>query len=237
MRARRVTGLAGLGFLAAVTLMTAAPASAQSFGIGPRFSFVRGDIPSGTPSTRFLGGTLRLASSRKVSFEVSFEQRSETSEDLTTRFRERPLQFSMLVFPARGVFSPYLLGGYGLYQQITDQLDNVGAVVDSVSTRTTGWHAGIGAEILRRTARGPLWGLPPALRQVRGAGGGRAGVQRAVHRQRPRVPQGLDVDRRRGVLLLTGGGLSAICPDIWSPRARPGILRVCCKRPACSCCG
>ncbi len=53
----------------------------------------------------------------------------------------------MLVFPARGVFSPYLLGGYGLYQQITDQLDNVGAVVDSVSTRTTGWHAGIGAEI------------------------------------------------------------------------------------------
>jgi len=133
--------------LAVVTLPLASPVSAQSFGIGPRFSFVRGDIPSDVPSTRFLGGTIRLASSKRVSFELTLEQRTETSEDGTSRFRERPLQASMLIFPARGVFSPYLLAGYGLYQQIVDELNVAGGVVSTVSTRTSGWHAGAGAEI------------------------------------------------------------------------------------------
>ncbi len=122
-------------------------AAAQGFGIGPRFSFVRGDVPSGTPSTRFVGGTLRMASSRRVVLEVALDYRSELSEDGTSRLRERPLQGSLLIFPVRSTFSPYLLAGFGLYSRTTDTLDATGLVQSSVSSRETGAHAGFGAEL------------------------------------------------------------------------------------------
>jgi opacity protein-like surface antigen len=144
-----------------VTLLTfalavAAPAvsSAQAFGLGPRFSFVRGDIPSDTPSTRFLGGTVRMRSSERVVLEVAMDYRTELSEDGTSRLRERPLQGSMLLFPVRSTFSPYVLAGLGLYSQTTDELDETGLIVSSTQSRRTGMHLGFGAELFigRRAA-------------------------------------------------------------------------------------
>lgn len=141
-------------FMASV-LAWSTPAAAQGFGIGPRMSIVRGDVPSGTPSTRFFGGTMRMSSSKHVAFEVAMDFRSQLSEDGLTRLRERPLQGSLLLFPARSAFSPYLLAGYGLYQQTTDTLDGLGGTASSsVSERKTGAHVGFGAEVFlsRHTA-------------------------------------------------------------------------------------
>lgn len=120
---------------------------AQGFGMGPRFSFVRGDVPSDSPSTRFLGGTIRMSSSKRVVLEVAMDYRSERSDDGLTRLRERPLQGSLLLFPVRSTFSPYLLGGFGLYTRTTDVLGPTGLVTASASTRETGAHAGFGAEV------------------------------------------------------------------------------------------
>ena len=131
----------------ALALAAPAAATAQGFGIGPRLSFVRGDLPSATPSTRFFGGIIRMQSSKRVVLEAAMDFRSETSEDGLTRVRERPMQGSMLLFPVRGTISPYLLGGYGLYTRTTQSLDLGGLPADSVSERKTGAHMGFGAEV------------------------------------------------------------------------------------------
>jgi hypothetical protein len=140
--------------LALAALLVPQSVRAQGFGMGPRFSFVRGDVPSDVPSTRFVGGTIRMASSRRVVLEVAMDYRSERSEDGLTRLRERPLQGSLLLFPVRSTFSPYLLAGFGLYSKTTDELGPTGLVTSSVSSRETGAHAGFGAEIFvgRRAA-------------------------------------------------------------------------------------
>jgi hypothetical protein len=130
-----------------VALGTAGHAFAQGFGLGPRLSFVRGDVPSDTPSTRFLGGAMRMSSSRRVVLELALDRRSETSEDGLSRLRELPLQGSLLLFPVRSRFAPYLLAGIGLYSQTHETLDDTGRVVDSTRTRKTGTHVGFGAEI------------------------------------------------------------------------------------------
>ncbi|MEO8481718.1 MAG: outer membrane beta-barrel protein [Acidobacteriota bacterium] len=152
MSCRRALAFA---LFAASALIWSRPAAAQGFGIGPRMSFVRGDVPSATPSTRFFGGTMRMSSSKHVVFEVAMDYRSQLSDDGLTRLRERPLQGSLLLFPARSTFSPYLLAGYGLYQQTTDYLDGpVGLTSTSVMERKTGAHVGFGAEVFlsRHTA-------------------------------------------------------------------------------------
>lgn len=144
----RVFGL----LLAALALPL--PASAQGLGIGPRLSFVRGDVPSATESTRFLGGILRMSSSKRVVFEVAGDFRTERAEDGLSRVRERPIQGSMLLFPVRSTFSPYILAGYGLYSRTVETLDLTGDVAEAVSERKTGAHVGFGAELFlsRRAA-------------------------------------------------------------------------------------
>lgn len=130
-------------------------ASAQGFGIGPRMSFIRGDVAAGTPASRMFGGTIRLRSSPHVALEGALDYRSELSVDGLTRVRERPLQGSILLFLARSTVSPYLLGGWGIYQQTTDTLSGTSTVpVSSTVERKTGAHVGIGAELLltRHTA-------------------------------------------------------------------------------------
>jgi hypothetical protein len=135
-----------IGVLAGVTLLPS-PAAAQSFGIGPRFSFVRGDLASSTPSSTFLGGTMRLRTSPHLAIEGALDHRSRTSEDLTARVRETPIQGSLLIFPVKAVFAPYLLGGFGWYNQSTDFLDATGKTVLTTSSKRTGWHFGLGAEV------------------------------------------------------------------------------------------
>lgn len=141
-------------FLLAGLLAMPASAGAQAFGFGPRMSFVRGDVPSDTPSTRFFGGTIRMNSSKHVAIELAMDYRSQLSPDGLTRLRDRPFQGSLLLYPIRSTFSPYLLAGYGLYQETTDTIDVTGLVTSSTVARKTGAHLGFGAEILltRHTA-------------------------------------------------------------------------------------
>lgn len=138
-----------LASIVLIGLGTLIPTAAfgQGFGVGPRLSWVRGDLPSGTPSTRFWGGTMRIRSSRRVALEAAMDYRTERTLDGLARLREVPLQGSLLLFPVRATFSPYLLGGFGMYRRTADQLDVAGNVVSSFSTRETGAHAGLGAEI------------------------------------------------------------------------------------------
>jgi hypothetical protein len=124
-----------------------AHADAQAFGIGPRFSFVRGDLATNVPATRFIGGTMRMVSSPHAVFEVSLDYRSFYNDDGTERTRETPIQASMLFFPVRSAFAPYFGGGIGLYTQMHDTLGTGGIVVATTSERKTGWHIGVGAEL------------------------------------------------------------------------------------------
>ena len=62
------------------------------------------------------------------------------------RLRNVPIQASLLLYPAAGAFSPYVLGGAGWYSQRVELLlgDDV---VESETTRKFGWHGGFGAEL------------------------------------------------------------------------------------------
>jgi len=142
-RARR-RGTAILGSLC-LLLASAAGAGAQSVGLGPRLSFVRADIHT-EHATRVSGGVLRLRTSPKTALEVSFDYRSHLNENLTERIKDYPIQGSLLLYPARTVVSPYLVGGIGWYSQKVDALQD-DQVIASTTTRKTGYHAGLGTDI------------------------------------------------------------------------------------------
>lgn len=133
----------------ALVMVVPAAAAAQAFGIGPRLSFVRGDVPSGTPSTRFLGGIARMQLSRRVVLEGALDYRTEKSPDGLTRVKERPLQGSLLLFPVRSTLAPYVLGGYGIYNRTVEVINDSALLVPAVSAseRRTGMHIGFGAEL------------------------------------------------------------------------------------------
>jgi len=97
-------------------------------------------------SQRFKGGQVRAAIGRRTSIEVAFDLRTETSDLMTERVRDSPVQASVLLFPTRAFFSPYLLGGIGWYSRRVQQLAG-NEVVSSITTRTVGPHAGFGAEL------------------------------------------------------------------------------------------
>ena len=145
MSHRRIT--LALVFVAGLALPGLA--SAQGFGIGPRMSFIRPDGINGTPSSRMFGGTLRLRTSPHVGLEAALDYRSQLSPDGLTRVKERPLQGSILLFLARGTFSPYLLGGWGIYQETVETLDGTNPVaLTSTVERKSGAHVGFGLELL-----------------------------------------------------------------------------------------
>jgi hypothetical protein len=118
----------------------------QSVGIGPRLTFVRGHLPSNTPAARLIGGTLRMSGSKRSALEITLDYRSTMNEEETVRVRETPIQGSLLIFPVRSRFSPYLLGGAGIYSRMTDQLSETGLVLSTANERKIGWHLGLGGE-------------------------------------------------------------------------------------------
>lgn len=140
---RAAVAIAVLAFTAAA----AHSAEAQSLGIGPRFSFVRGNLSSGTPSTRLVGGTMRIVTGPHTALEGSLDYRAYYNEAGTERTRETPMQGSLLLFLVRSAFSPYVGGGIGLYSQVHDTLDAKGLVLTSTTEKKVGWHLGAGAEI------------------------------------------------------------------------------------------
>src|SRR5512145_2163844 len=108
------------GALAGVVLIGMVPeeAAAQGFGLGPRFSFVKGQAATGTPAVKFLGGTMRMRNSRRTAIELAMDYRATRNDENTERLRERPIQASLLIFLVRGRVSPYLLGGFGMYSRM-----------------------------------------------------------------------------------------------------------------------
>jgi Outer membrane protein beta-barrel domain len=140
---RLIVLVASVSFLAGVPW----EASAQGFGIGPRLSWVRDNLPSDTSAGRFVGGTLRMRVSKRSALEFTMDYRSETNAAGTARLRETPFQGSLLVYLTPGVLSPYLIGGYGVYSRKADVMDGP-LVVSTVEDRKTGWHIGLGGELM-----------------------------------------------------------------------------------------
>jgi hypothetical protein len=137
-------------FAAAVIValaMLPTPAQAQgAFGVGGRFSFIRSDVDVDADSQRFMGGQIRAKMSPKTALELSLDVRTDTNEAETVRVRQVPIQASLLLFPVRTTFAPYVLGGGGWYSNRVEELVDDEAV-SSVSTREFGWHGGFGAEL------------------------------------------------------------------------------------------
>lgn len=124
------------------------PASAQgALGVGARLSIVQGDPTRGVEPIRYPGGYVRARLSPKTALEVSVDYRSRLSPDLSERVRHRPIQGSLVMYVVRAVVAPYLLVGAGWYTQSVDRLDAARAVVSTTTTRTTGYHAGLGGEV------------------------------------------------------------------------------------------
>jgi opacity protein-like surface antigen len=128
-------------------LTVAGEAAAQGFAIGPRVSFVRGNQLTGEPSSRLVGGAMRMGGSKHVALELSLDYRSIRELGSTTRVREIPVQGSILLYVVRSVFAPYLLGGAGIYNRMVDQLGPDGEILVTASERKFGVHLGFGAEI------------------------------------------------------------------------------------------
>jgi len=118
---------------------------AQSFGVGPRFSFVRGDLTADS-STRYSGAMLRMRTSPRTAIELSLDYRNHLNESLTERIKDYPIQGSLLLYPVRATFSPYLVTGIGWYSQRVEALQD-NQVLTSTKTRKTGYHAGLGADM------------------------------------------------------------------------------------------
>lgn len=134
---------------ALVTLMVPAAARAQGFGVGLRIATIRGDVDVDPAATakRFTGGQIRARVSPRMAVELSLDLRSETNDVGTQRVRDYPLQASLLLFPIKGPFSPFVLGGAGWYTHKLETLSN-DKVTASASSTKMGWHAGFGAELL-----------------------------------------------------------------------------------------
>ena len=132
---------AGIGLV----LVSAVGADAQSLGVGPRFSFVRGDLKADS-SSRYSGGVLQLRTSPKTAIELSIDYRNHINESLTERIKDYPIQASVLLYPVRANLSPYLVAGIGWYSQRVEELQD-NNVLTSTKTRKTGYHAGLGGEM------------------------------------------------------------------------------------------
>jgi opacity protein-like surface antigen len=128
-----------------LTLAPVVDADAQSIGVGPRFSFIRGDVRA-VDSTRYSGGMLQLRTSPKTALELSIDYHSRVNESLTERIKDYPIQASLLLYPVSGTLSPYLVTGIGWYTQRVEVLED-NNVLTSTKTRKAGYHAGIGAEL------------------------------------------------------------------------------------------
>lgn len=136
-----------LGVLAWLAVAAPGAAEAQGIAVGPRFSLVRGDLATNTPTTRFIGGTVRLSASKLLGFEGSLDLRTTWDPARTQRLRETPLQGSILIYPFRTMIAPYALGGLGIYTRTLDAVGTGGVITRTAQERKTGMHLGFGGEL------------------------------------------------------------------------------------------
>jgi opacity protein-like surface antigen len=132
-------------FVLGALLATALPASAQGFGVGARFAWVKRDVDVDADSVRFNGFLIRAMGGR-AGFELSFDRHTEEFELTNLKVSETPIQASIVLRLRSGGFAPYLLGGPGWYKRSIKPI--VGSEDSSDSSTEFGWHAGGGIEIL-----------------------------------------------------------------------------------------
>ena len=193
----------GLTMTVAAVLLAPAVVSAQ-IGIGPRISFVRGTDGRDVDSQTYFGGALRLGGGKAV-LELALDYRSETTADELRKVTDYPFQASLIVFPIRSAFAPYLIGGVGWYSQKIEQLASAGPR----RTRRHDAKAGVPRRFWRRGAapseprpvRRLSLHLHP-LRRRRRRHGIQAGID-SVRRTAQAVARRLDVHVWRELLLLT----------------------------------
>ena len=135
-------------------LTTAAPVSAQGFGLGGRFAWVKNDVDVDVDSVRFTGFQMRAMGGR-AGLELSLDRHSQSLELVNQKVTETPIQVSLLMRLAQGSFSPYLLGGPGWYKRTVKPLNGPDAAGES--NTEFGWHAGGGLEILAGRHFGFHW--------------------------------------------------------------------------------
>jgi opacity protein-like surface antigen len=132
-------------FVFGALLATALPASAQGFGVGARFAWVKRDVDVDADSVRFNGFLIRAMGGR-AGFELSFDRHTEEFELTNLKVSETPIQASLVMRLRSSGFAPYLLGGPGWYKRSIKPI--VGSEGSSESSTEFGWHAGGGIEIL-----------------------------------------------------------------------------------------
>jgi hypothetical protein len=138
-----------LAFVTTLLLLPATVAAQNAgFGIGPRFTFVRGSEELPDDERRFTGGAIRLGGGR-AAIEVAMDFRSTEVGPLQERVRQYPIQASLLLFPVRARLAPYVLAGVGWYtQNITRFVAPTGEFeATDETTRKMGYHLGLGAEV------------------------------------------------------------------------------------------
>ncbi|MEO7272503.1 MAG: outer membrane beta-barrel protein [Vicinamibacterales bacterium] len=144
MRSRAVPAAA---LFVTLFVTSAVPTFAQGvFGLGGRLSMIKTDAHAEEDAVRFLGGQIRARTSPRTALELSLDMRTDRNESETVKVRDMPVQASLLVYPASGSFSPYVLGGAGWYYHRVQLLAG-DEVLASETTRDFGWHAGFGAEL------------------------------------------------------------------------------------------
>jgi opacity protein-like surface antigen len=125
-------------------LLSAAPVSAQGFGLGGRVAWLKADTDVDVDTPRLFGGQVRIITGR-LGLEVSMDRRSEEFELLNEKVTETPIQASLLLRMGSGRIAPFLLGGPGWYRREVEALDDSD---QKIKTTEFGWHGGIGLEIL-----------------------------------------------------------------------------------------
>ena len=132
-------------FALGAVLGAALPASAQGFGLGGRFAWVKHDVDVDVDRVRFTGFLMRAMGGRS-GVELSVDRHTEEFELANQKVIETPIQASLVVRLTGGSLAPYLLGGPGWYKRTVEPL---GGAADSGESATDfGWHAGVGLEIL-----------------------------------------------------------------------------------------
>ena len=127
-----------LGIVVAGIAVTAAPASAQVFGIGGQGAWFKA---ADADSSSFMAGAhLRYRMTPFLGFEGAVDYRKDTYLDGELAVKFYPVMASLMLYIIpEGPFNPYLLGGVGFYFTTTDFGDGA-----SETHHDFGYHVGVG---------------------------------------------------------------------------------------------
>jgi Outer membrane protein beta-barrel domain len=126
-------------------LVSAALAASPSIalaqiGVGARLAWVTANSDADVDRVRFVGGQIRLLSSR-WGLEAAMDRHSEEFPQFNQKVIDTPIQTSLLMRMGRGKVTPFLLAGPGWYRRKVQALD--GADAAAVASTEFGCHFGV----------------------------------------------------------------------------------------------